>query len=59
VLADGRVMGTWRHVSAGRTLNVSIEPFGRMSAKMLAEVRRDAESLAGSLGLAGATVKLA
>jgi hypothetical protein len=59
VLVDGRVTGTWKHVAAKEKLNVTVEPFGRMSSKTLAEVRRHAESLAGSLGLAGATVKVA
>lgn len=59
VLVDGRVTGTWRHAAAKEMLNVTLEPFGQMSAKRLAEVRRHAQSLASSLGLAGATVKVA
>ena len=59
VLVDGRVAGTWTHIAAKQTLGVTLEPFGRISAKTLAEVRRLADSLARSLGLAGAAVKVA
>lgn len=59
VLVDGRVAGTWKHAAARQTLTVTVEPFRRMTAKTLAEVRRQAESLARSLGLAGSTVRVA
>jgi len=59
VLVDGRVAGTWTQRAARQTLNVRVEPFGRMSAKTLAEVRRLAESLARSLDLTGAAVEIA
>jgi hypothetical protein len=59
VLVDGRVAGTWTHVVARQMLHVTVEPFGRINAKTLAEVRRHAESLARSLGLAAAAVKVA
>lgn len=59
VLVNGRVAGTWSHVVAKQMLAVTVEPFGRIDAKTLAEVCRRAESLAGSLGLAAAAVKVA
>ncbi len=59
VLVDGRVAGTWKHVAAKQTLTVTVEPFRRMNAATLAEVRRQAESLARSLGLARSAVKVA
>lgn len=59
VLVDGRVVGTWSHVAAKGTLRISVQPFQRMTSKTSAEVRRRAESLAGTLGLARTEVKIA
>jgi hypothetical protein len=58
VLVDGQVAGTWTHVAARDTLRITVEPFGRLSAKTAAEVRRRAESLAEVLGLAKAEVRV-
>jgi hypothetical protein len=58
VLVDGRVAGTWTHVAARETLRITVEPFRRLSAKTVAEVRRRGESLAGALGLAKAEVRI-
>jgi Winged helix DNA-binding domain len=58
VLVDGHVAGTWTHVAARNTLRITVEPFGRLSAKTAAEVRRRAESLAEVLGLAKAEVRV-
>jgi hypothetical protein len=60
VLVDGKVAGTWRHLAAGDAgLRITVESFGRLSAKTKAGVRRKAESLAGALGLAKAEVRFA
>jgi hypothetical protein len=58
VLVDGRVAGTWTHVAARETLRITVEPFRRLSAKTVAELRRRGESLAGALGLAKAEVRI-
>jgi hypothetical protein len=59
VLVDGQVAGTWTHLAPKDTLRITIEPFRRLSAKTMADVRRRAESLAGTLGLAKADVRVA
>jgi hypothetical protein len=59
VLVDGRVAGTWSHIAAKQTLRVTVEPFERLTAKTLTEVRRRAESLAETLSLEKAEVRLA
>ena len=58
VLVDGRAAGTWSHIAQKGTLKVSIEPFGRLAAKTKADVRRRAESLAETLGLARTEVRI-
>ena len=59
VLEDGRVAGTWTHVVAKQTLHIKVEPFKRLAARTLAVVRRRADSLAETLGLAQAEVQAA
>jgi hypothetical protein len=59
VLVDGQVAGTWTHVAPKDTLRITVEPFRRLSAKTKAEVRRRADSLAETLGLAKADVRIA
>jgi len=59
VLVDGRAAGTWTHQVAKDTLRISVEPFRRMSARTTAQVRRRAESLAETLGLMKADVRVA
>jgi hypothetical protein len=51
VLADGRVLGTWSHVAANRTLRIKVEPFKSLPAKVKTEVRARAETIARALGL--------
>jgi Winged helix DNA-binding domain len=58
VLVDGQVAGTWTHVAPKGTLRITVEPFRRLSAKTMAEVRRRADSLAETLGLAKADVRV-
>jgi hypothetical protein len=59
VLVDGRVAGTWSHIGVRDILRIKVEPFQRLSSKTTAEVRRRAESLAKTLGLARAEVRVA
>jgi hypothetical protein len=59
VLVDGQAAGTWTHQVAKDTLRISVEPFRRMSARTTAQVRRRAESLAETLGLMKADVRVA
>jgi hypothetical protein len=59
VLVDGQVAGTWTHVVTKDILRITIAPFGRLSMTTMAEVRRRADSLAETLGLAKADVRLA
>jgi hypothetical protein len=59
VLVDGRVAGTWTYQAAKGTLLVMVEPFQRLTAKTVAEVRRRAESLAETLGQSRIEVNLA
>jgi hypothetical protein len=58
VLVDGRVAGTWSHAAVKGTLRVSLEPFRRLTVKTKAEVRRLADSLAETLGLATTEVRI-
>jgi hypothetical protein len=58
VLVDGRVAGTWSHVANKGTLEVSVEPFQRLAAKTKIEVRRRADAIAQSLGLAKTEVRI-
>ncbi|HEY3010430.1 MAG TPA: crosslink repair DNA glycosylase YcaQ family protein [Micromonosporaceae bacterium] len=46
LLANGRIVGTWRHVRRGRRLTLEIEPFGRPPARARAQLEAEAERLA-------------
>jgi hypothetical protein len=59
VMADGRVLGTWSHVAAGKTLRITVEPFKSLPARVKSEVRDRAESIAKALDLAKTEVKFA
>jgi hypothetical protein len=59
VLVDGRVAGTWSHAATKQNLHIKVEPFQRLAPKILVEVKRRAESLAETLGLARAEVTVA
>jgi len=58
VLVDGRVAGTWTHAAVKGTLQLTVEPFQRLASKTKVEVRRRAESLAQTLGLARTEVRI-
>jgi hypothetical protein len=59
VLVDGRVVATWTHAVAKRTLTLTVEPFRKLSPSTLKGVRGCANSLAAALGLDEAAVKIA
>jgi hypothetical protein len=59
VLVEGRVAGTWSHEAVKGTLRVTVEPFQTLTSKTMKEVRRRAESIAKTLGLARAEVRIA
>lgn len=58
VLVDGRVVATWSHRVAKRSLVVTVEPFRKLSPSTLKEVRMRADAIAESLGLNAAAVKV-
>ena len=49
VLVEGTVAGTWTHQVAKNTMRVSVQPFGRLSSKVTAQVRARAKELARAL----------
>jgi hypothetical protein len=59
VLVDWQVAGTGTHEVARETLRLTVAPFRRLSPKTTAEVRRRAGSVAETLGLARAEVRIA
>jgi winged helix DNA-binding protein len=59
VLVDGRVVATWTHSVAKSALTVTVDPFRKLSPSTLKGVRAAADSLAASLGLGTAAVKVA
>jgi hypothetical protein len=59
VLADGRVLGTWSHVAANKTLRIKVEPFKSLPANVKTEVRARAEAIAMALDLPKSEVKFA
>ena len=59
VLVDGRVVATWTHQPAKKTLNVTVEPFKRLSSSTVKAVRLRAQSIASALGLDEAAVRIA
>ncbi len=59
VLVDGVVVGTWKYAVSGKTLRVEVEPFARLSSKVRAGAAQRGESIAKSLGLAKAELRVA
>ena len=59
VLMDGRVAGTWSHEAVKGTLRITVVPFQTLTSKTMREVRRRAESIAETLGLARAEARIA
>ena len=58
VILDGRVVATWSHAVAKKTLRISVEPFRRIPPKALAPIRTRAHELAATLGLDDFEVKV-
>jgi hypothetical protein len=56
VLVDGAVVGTWTYAVSGKTMRVSMQPFGKLAAQTRTKVKERAESVAAALGLANAEV---
>jgi hypothetical protein len=59
VLLDGRVVATWTHQPAKKRLNVTVEPFKKLSSLTVKKVRIRAQSIASALGLEEAAVRIA
>jgi hypothetical protein len=57
VLASGRVVATWSYAAVKQTLRITVEPFRRLPAGTMPEVRARADALARTLGLKAADVK--
>ena len=58
VLVDGRVAGTWTHMAAKQVMRITVEQFWELKPKTVTEVRRQAQVLADTLGLAKAEVTM-
>lgn len=50
VLVEGVVAGTWTYTLAGKTLRISVAPFTRLSARVIAGVKDRAAEIATALG---------
>jgi hypothetical protein len=59
VLMDGRVVATWTHATAKKTLVVAVDPFRKLTPQTLKQIRTGADALAAALGLTEAVVKVA
>jgi winged helix DNA-binding protein len=59
VLMDGRVIATWTHAIAKKTLVLTVDPFRKLSPSTLKQIRAGAEIIAGALGLTEAMVMVA
>jgi hypothetical protein len=51
VLADGEVVGSWRARKAGRSLDLTMEPFGTVPSRLRGGIEAQAERLAAHRGL--------
>jgi hypothetical protein len=58
MLAGGRVVATWSYTTVRRKLQIAVEPFRRLPPGTMVEVRVRAESIARTLGLDAADVKV-
>jgi hypothetical protein len=59
VLLDGRVIATWTHTIAKKTLVMTVDPFRKLSPSTLKQIRVGAEIIAGALSLTEAVVRVA
>jgi hypothetical protein len=58
VLVDGRATATWTHKAVKETLVISVDPFHRLTATTISQVRRRAEALAETLGMSRVEVRI-
>jgi hypothetical protein len=58
VLIGGRVVATWSHEVAKKTLRISVEPFRRLPPKTKPSIQARAYELAATLGLVDVDVKV-
>jgi hypothetical protein len=58
VLVGGRVVATWSHAVARKTLRISVEPFQRLLPSTLPSIRSRAHEVAATLGLVDVDVKV-
>lgn len=59
VLLDGRVVATWSHQVAKKSLVVTVEPFRKLAPFAMKQVKARADEIGAAMGLAGATVEIA
>jgi hypothetical protein len=59
VLADGEIVGTWRAKVKGTGLEISVEPFGRLSRRVRDEIDAEAEGVALVRGLERSEISVA
>jgi hypothetical protein len=57
VLVDGEIVGVWQARKAGSRLQMTVEPFRRLSPRVRAEVEGEAERMAPFRGLASTQVE--
>ena len=50
ILIDGRICGTWRAERAGKKLTVRLEPFTKLNANVLKQLKKEAEGVRIALG---------
>jgi len=50
VVVGGEIVGVWKHAVRKAVMEITVEPFGKLAAARLREVRGDAERLATALG---------
>jgi len=59
VLVEGNVAGTWTHRVAGKTFRVAVQPFRRLTPRVVSGIRERAGELSGAVGAAKAEVSVA
>lgn len=59
VLADGEIVGTWRPRKRGRTLTITITPFGSLSSRHVRSLQEEAELVAPLRGASCGNVEIA
>jgi hypothetical protein len=57
ILVDGVVAGTWRRTRRGEELDITLEPFERLTKNTVTELEREAADVARFLGFRPAGVR--